>query len=197
MPAAAQPQSAPDLRQANPFESSYNQLCGGEGAQEWAEFEASLFRAYSDQTQTDEQSISQGQQHKQNSAMLTGRQASLRANLDQSHMLRHSELSRDVLPQQKQAATNKDKEQSTSKEPIAGFHCPWVDCHSRLQMWTDYIRSTNDPDSFQCVHTGCKLEFAAEEVWRKHVLTAHHNLVPTVQPVGEADMEAAWEKIQT
>lgn len=134
MPAAAQPQSAPDLRQANPFESSYNQLCGGEGAQEWAEFEASLFRAYSDQTQTDEQSISQGQQHKQNSVMSTGRQASLRANLDQSHMLRHSELSRDVLPQQKQAATNKDKEQSTSKEPIAGFHCPWVDCHS-VSLW--------------------------------------------------------------
>ncbi|KAG9551980.1 hypothetical protein KCU86_g12527, partial [Aureobasidium melanogenum] len=178
MPAVTQPQSATNLRQADSFESSYNQLCGGEDAQEWAEFEASLFRAYSDQTQTGEQSISQGQQQEQDSAMLTRRQTSLRTNLGQSHMLRHSELSRDVVPQQKQAATNKDKEQSTSKEPIAEFHCPWVDCHSRLQVWTDYIRSTNDPDSFQCVHTGCELEFATEE------------------PVGEADMEAAWEKTQ-
>ncbi|KAG9828715.1 hypothetical protein KCU98_g17065, partial [Aureobasidium melanogenum] len=178
MPAVVQPQSAGNLKQADSFESSYNQLCGGEDAQEWAEFEASLFRTYSNQTQTGEQSISQGQQHGQNSAMLTGRQASLRANLDQSHMSRHSVRSRDVLPQQKQTATNKDEEQSTSKEPIAEFHCPWVDCHSRLQMWTDYIRSTNDPGSLQCVHTGCELEFATEE------------------PVGEADMEAVWEKTQ-
>lgn len=63
-------------------------------------------------------------------------------------------------------------------------------------MWTDYIGSTNDPDSLRCVHTGCELEFAAEGEWRKHVLIAHHDLVPTVQPVAEADMEAAWEKTQ-
>lgn len=129
MPAVIQPPGATNLRQADSFESSYNQLCGGEDAQEWAEFEASLFRAYSGQTQTDEQLISQVQQHEQNSAMLTGRPPSLRANLGQSHVMRDSELSRDILPQQKQAAANKDEEQSTDKEPIAEFHCPWVDCH--------------------------------------------------------------------
>lgn len=63
-------------------------------------------------------------------------------------------------------------------------------------MCTDYIRNTNHPDSLPCVHSGCELEFVTEEVWRKHVSIAHHNLVPTLQPVGEADMEAAWERTQ-
>lgn len=130
MPAVSQPQTAADLRQTDSFESSYNQLCGGEDAQEWAEFEASLFRAYSGQTQTAEQSILQDQQYEQNSAMITGEQASLRANLDESHRLRHTKLLREVLPQQKQAATNKDEEKSSGKESTFEFHCPWVDCHS-------------------------------------------------------------------
>lgn len=129
MPAAIPPQSTAGLRQADSFESSYNQLCGGEDAQEWAEFEASLFRMYSGQTQTAEQTLLQGQQQEQNSAMVTGRQAPLRANLDQSHILQHSKLSREVLPQQKQAVMNKDEEKSTDEESTGEFRCPWIDCH--------------------------------------------------------------------
>lgn len=130
MPAVTQPQTAADLRQADSLESSYNQLCGGEDAQEWAEFEASLLRARGDETQIAEQSILQEQQHEQNSATITGRQASVRPSTYESLVLRHSELPRDVLPQQNQAATAKDEEKSTSEESTFKFHCPWVDCHS-------------------------------------------------------------------
>lgn len=66
----------------------------------------------------------------------------------------------------------------------------------RFQMCADYIRDTDNPDSLPCVHSGCELEFATEEVWRKHVSIAHHNLLPRLQQVEATDMEAAWGKLQ-
>ncbi|CAD0089854.1 unnamed protein product, partial [Aureobasidium vineae] len=193
MPAVTQPQNTAGQRQADSLESSYNQLCGGEDAQEWAEFEASLFRTYSGQTQALGQDLLQRQHHEQDSAMITGRQAPIGDSLHENHMLQRLEPSREALLQQKQALTNKGGEQSKNEESMVEFHCPWIDCNS---MCADYIRNTDDPDSLPCAHTGCELEFATEEVWRKHVSIAHHNLLPRPQPTGEIDMEAAWEKIQ-
>ncbi|CAD0114822.1 unnamed protein product [Aureobasidium uvarum] len=193
MPAATQSQNAAGQRQVDSLESSYNQLCGGEDAQEWAEFEASLFRTYSGQTQTLGQDLFQSQHHEQGSAMIAGRQATLGDSLHEDDTLQHSEPSTNALLQQEQALANKGGEQSKREESMVEFHCPWIDCHS---MCTEYSRNTDDPDSLPCAHTGCELEFATEEVWRKHVSIAHHNLLPRPQPIGEFDMEAAWEKIQ-
>lgn len=152
---ATQPQTAVELRQTDSFESSYNQLCGGEDAQEWAEFEASLFRAYNGQTQRAEQGILQEQQYVQESAMITGKQASFRANLDEGHRLQHTKLSSEGVPQQKQAATNDDEGKSRGEEFTFEFHCPWVVCHSvslcshsNMETFTD--RTDSD---FRCVPT--------------------------------------------
>ncbi|KAH0291516.1 hypothetical protein KCU62_g2769, partial [Aureobasidium sp. EXF-3399] len=195
MPAVTQSTSAV-LNQTDSFESSYNQLCGGEDAQEWAEFEASLFRAYSGQPQAVVQDLVQRQQQEQITEMITTRQAPLGANLLNHHVLQHLQPSKEVLVQQTQEL-RKDEEQPKSEEPMVEFHCPWIDCHSRFQQCTNYIRDTDNPDSLPCAHSGCELEFATEEVWRKHVSAAHHNLLPRLQPVGEAEMEAAWDKTRS
>jgi hypothetical protein len=63
MPAATQNLSAATVKQTQSLESSYNQLCGGEDAQEWAEFEAHMFRTYSSQSQATGQDFVQGQQY--------------------------------------------------------------------------------------------------------------------------------------
>lgn len=129
MPAATQSLSAAESRQTNSFESSYNQLCGGEDAQEWAEFEASLFRTYSGQPQAVEQDIVQRQQQEQITDIITGRQAPLGANLLDNHILQHLQPSNEVPAQQNQEM-NTDEEQPKSREPMDEFHCPWIDCHS-------------------------------------------------------------------
>lgn len=129
MPAATQSLNTAGSRQTDLFESSYNQLCGGEDAQEWAEFEASLFRTYSGQPQAVEQDIVQRQQQEQVRDMITGRQAPLGANLLDNHVLQHLQPSKEVPVQQNQEMTT-DEEQPKSKEPMVEFHCPWIDCHS-------------------------------------------------------------------
>jgi hypothetical protein len=50
LPAAEQTKVTAGVKQVDRDDSSYNQICGGEDAQEWAAFEASLFRSYSMQT---------------------------------------------------------------------------------------------------------------------------------------------------
>jgi hypothetical protein len=122
------PSAAAKSRQTESFESSYNQLCGGEDAQEWAGFEASMFRTYSGQSQATGQDTLQRQQHEP-STMVTGQQASLKVDLYQSHVLEHLKPSREESLQQDQKL-KKDEEQSKSKEPIGEFHCPWIACHS-------------------------------------------------------------------
>lgn len=129
MPAATQSLGAAALRQTDSLESSYNQLCGGGDAQEWAEFEASLFRTYSEHSQAAGQDLVQSQQHEQSTNIVTGWQAPLGVNLQETHMVQHLQPSREGSGQQDQTLM-KNKEQSKSKEPMIEFHCPWIDCHS-------------------------------------------------------------------
>jgi hypothetical protein len=123
MPTATEaPSAAARLRQTESFDTSYNQLCGGEDAQEWAVFEASMFRTYSGQSEAAGQDSIQRKQHEPN-AMVAGRQAPL------EHLLEHLEPSREGLTHQDQTP-KKDEERLNSKEPIGEFHCPWIACHS-------------------------------------------------------------------
>jgi hypothetical protein len=128
MPAATETMSAAIARQTQSLESSYNQLCGGEDAQEWAEFEAHMFRTYSGESQTTGQDSVQRQQY-ESSTIGTARQAPLDVDRYESHVLQHSKPSREGLLQQDQTL-KKDEELSKSKEPIVEFHCPWIECHS-------------------------------------------------------------------
>jgi hypothetical protein len=129
MPAVKPSSNAAALRQTDSLESSYNQICGGEDAQEWAEFEASLFRTYNGQSQAIRQDLQQTQQHEQTTTIIPGRQAPLEVNLHETHILQNLRPSREILLQQDQTL-KKDDEQSKSKEPMIEFHCPWIDCHS-------------------------------------------------------------------
>jgi hypothetical protein len=128
MPAVKPSSNAAALRQTDSLESSYNQICGGEDAQEWAEFEASLFRTYNGQSQAIRQDLQQTQ-HEQTTTIIPGRQAPLEVNLHETHILQNLRPSREILLQQDQTL-KKDDEQSKSKEPMIEFHCPWIDCHS-------------------------------------------------------------------
>lgn len=127
MPAATRTLSAATAKQTQSLESSYNQLCGGEDAQEWAGFEAHMFRTYSGGLQASEQGLVQRQQQEP-IAILTARQAPLDVDRYESHMLQHSKPSREGLLQQDQTP-KQDGKQSQSKEPIVEFHCPWIECH--------------------------------------------------------------------
>lgn len=138
MPAATQSLSVAESRQTDVLESSYNQLCGGGDAQEWAEFEASLFRTYSEQSQAAGQDLIQRQQHEQITDMATGGQAPLEANLQVNHVLQRLQPSREAPVQQDQTL-KKDEEQLESKEPMIEFHCPWIDCHS-VRFGVDVVR---------------------------------------------------------
>jgi len=194
MPAAIQTLSAATTNQTETLESSYNQLCGGEDAQEWAEFEAHMFRTYSGEAQASGQDLVQKEQYGSSTIVAT-RRATLEVDRYGGHMLQHSKPSKaDLLQDQ---TPKKDGKQSQSKEPIVEFHCPWIECHNRFQRCTDHIVKTVNSDSLPCVHTDCALEFGTEEAWRKHVDIAHHQLLPRPQPVGVADLDTAWEKTQS
>ncbi|KAI4829538.1 hypothetical protein E4T44_09783 [Aureobasidium sp. EXF-8845] len=194
MPATTKALNVATAKQTQSLESSYNQLCGGEDAQEWAEFEAHMFRTYSNQSRATGQGSVQRQQYEP-STIVAARQAPLQADRYESHMLQHSKPSREGGLQQYQTP-KKDGEQSQSKEPIVEFHCPWIKCHDRFQKCTDDIVNTVNPGSLPCIHTDCELKFATEEVWRVHVDIAHHNLLPRPQLVGAAELDTAWEKAQ-
>jgi hypothetical protein len=139
MPAATQTTSAAELRQTDSLESSYNQFCGGEDAQEWAEFEASLFRTYSGQSQATGLDLEQTQQHGQSTIVITEQQAPLQVNLHKRHMLQDLKPSREDSMQQDQTQ-KKDEEQSKRKEPVVEFHCPWIDCHSVRMLAIEAVR---------------------------------------------------------
>lgn len=156
MSAATQSLGAVELRQTDTLESSYNQLCGGEDAQEWAEFEASLFRTYSGQSQVAGQDVVQRQQqHGQSTSMVTGQQAPIAANLQENHMLQHLQPSRESPVQQHQTS-KKGEEKSKSKEPMIEFHCPWIDCHSVRAL---PIEAVCDHSLTRCIEisTMCRL----------------------------------------
>lgn len=139
MPAATRSSDAAALRQTDSLESAYNQICGGEDAQEWAEFEASLFRTYNGQSQAIGQDLKQTQQHEQNTTIVSGRQAPMGVNLQETHMLQNLKPSREIATQQDQPQ-KKDDERSKSKEPMIEFHCPWIDCHSVRMFPLEAVR---------------------------------------------------------
>jgi len=122
MPAVTQVERHTILDQRNAFESSYNQLCGGEDAQEWAEFEASLFHAYS--MQDNDQVHAQTQQQETSAA--TGRQGNMHGNGLMQNLQQPKEVVRHVQNQ----AAERSQDQSKDKAPLLEFHCPWIDCHS-------------------------------------------------------------------
>ena len=129
MPAAIQSLGAAESRQTDLLESSYNQLCGGDDAQEWAEFEASLFRTYSGQSQAMGQDLKQTQQHEQSTSIIAGRQAPLEFRSSEGSVLQNLNPSIEDFMRQDQAL-NKDEEQAKTKGPLDEFNCPWIACHS-------------------------------------------------------------------
>jgi hypothetical protein len=128
MPATTKTLGAATAKQTQSLESSYNQLCGGEDAQEWAGFEAHIFRTYSGGLQASGQGLDQ-RQRQDPIAILTARKAPLDVDRYESHMLQHSKPSREG-PQQQDRSPKKDEEPSKSKEAMIEFHCPWIECHN-------------------------------------------------------------------
>ncbi|KAI5209097.1 hypothetical protein E4T39_00964 [Aureobasidium subglaciale] len=204
MPVVAQLDTSSALARIDWSESSYNQFCGGEDAQAWAEFEVSLIHGSNARGLEHDMvrdlatglNYAQGPQSKRasTSAFSASKQGHLQANLYNSNVLRDPQQSRNTESSQQQQAPEREEYRSKGKDTIETFHCPWIDCHS---MCADYLRDTDGTDSLPCVHRGCELEFVTEEVWRKHVSIAHHDLLRRQRPTDEADLEAAWEKLRT
>ncbi|KAI5254824.1 hypothetical protein E4T42_02202 [Aureobasidium subglaciale] len=199
MPVMAPPNTSTALKRIDWSESSYNQFCVGEDAQAWAEFEASVIqrsnaRALEHGMARDlatRHQYAQGPQPGRATAspMVASKQRHSQANVYQSDVLQ----SLDFASPQQQQALNGEKSQSNEKDTVETFHCPFIDCHS---MCADHLRDTNSTVSLPCVHQGCGLEFATQEVWRKHVSTAHHDLLRIWRPTDETDLEAAWGKFR-
>ncbi|KAI5276178.1 hypothetical protein E4T47_01021 [Aureobasidium subglaciale] len=201
MPVMAPPNTSTALERIDWSESSYNQFCVGEDAQAWAEFEASVIqgsnaRALEHGMARDlatRHQYAQGPQpgRAAASSMVASKQRLSQANIYQSDVLQSLQNPKDFESPQKQQVPNGEKSQSNDKDTVETFHCPWIDCHS---MCADHLRDTKSTVSLPCVHEGCKVEFATEEVWRKHVSIAHHDLLRVWRPTDEADLEAAWGK---
>lgn len=179
------PRSSTAAVQIPALESSYSQLCHGDGSEDWTEFLASM-----EALMHDNGKLQQNDSFKQNPYIQT--------------RVQHQ-------PLQQEPPQEEDSLISTFHCPWVGCHqvrlrlfpSPPLYPNHHLTPTPQHLKNgyqhthththTQDYkfDSLACIHIGCNSLFKTESDWREHILNAHHGIqasrASTPQTSGDVD----------